>query len=58
MCSTHSLVGALLSGVLAAPSVHLDVHVVDDVEEVLDDRHALVDPLLRNGVIRGGGGAL
>ena len=38
----YSFVCAFLSGVLAAARVAVDVHGVDDVEEVLDDRHLAI----------------
>lgn len=37
--STYRSIGALLSGVTAAPAAQADVNVVDDVEELLDDGH-------------------
>ena len=43
--STHRTVGPLLAGVLASPTVHLDMDAVNDLEEVLHHRHPLVLPL-------------
>lgn len=40
---THRSVGALLSGVFTGSALQVDVHCVDDVEEVLDYGDLLVD---------------
>ena len=40
--ASYRSVCSFLAGVFAAAAVHLHVHAVDDVEEVVHDRHAPV----------------
>ena len=47
---THRPVRPLLASMLAPTRVHLDVHIVDDVEEILDDGHSFVAGLYADDV--------
>ena len=39
---TYRPVGALLACVFASTAVHLNVYIIDDLEEILDDGHSFV----------------